>query len=63
MTLFLATLAVTVVCCLLMAVGLLLTGKPLEGGCGKTPPGLTRCEGCPNRDVHEPGQCHNRGDR
>ena len=66
MSLFLATLIVTVVSCLLMGIGLLLTGKPLEGGCGKTPPGLSRCAGCPNRDRreadHEPGRCRNRGD-
>jgi hypothetical protein len=65
MSLFFATLIVTIVCCLLMGVGLLLTGKPLEGGCGKTPPDLSRCAGCPNRDRHEPGhehgECPNRG--
>ena len=66
MSLFLATLLVTVVCCLFMGVGLLLAGKPLEGGCGKTPQGLSRCAGCPNKDRHEPGQqpheCPNKGD-
>jgi hypothetical protein len=46
-----------------MGVGLLLAGKPLEGGCGKAPPGLPRCEGCPNRENHEPGECPNRGNR
>lgn len=64
--LFLTTLLVTVICCLLMGVGLLLSGKPLEGGCGKTPPGLSRCAGCPNKGRHEPGhehgKCPNRGD-
>ncbi len=66
MILFLATLVATLACCLLLGVGLLLAGKPLEGGCGKTPPGLSRCEGCPNRDrhdsEHEHGECPNRGD-
>jgi len=62
MSLFLATLAATIVCCLLLGVGLLLAGKPLEGGCGKTPPGAPRCAGCPNRERHEPGECPNRGD-
>ena len=70
MSLFIATLIVTVVCCLLMGVGLLLAGKPLEGGCRKAPPGLSRCAGCPGRDRHEQnhepghedGQCPNQGD-
>jgi hypothetical protein len=70
MSLFLATLIVTLVCCLLMGIGLLLAGKPLEGGCGKTPPDLSRCAGCPGRDRHaqdrepghEHGQCPNQGD-
>lgn len=69
-SLFITTLIVTIVCCLLMGVGLLLSGKPLEGGCGKTPPGLSRCAGCPKRGRHEPGdehghehdKCPNRGD-
>jgi hypothetical protein len=74
MSLFFATLLVTVICCLLMGVGLLLSGKPLEGGCGKAPPGLLRCAGCPNRGRHrsshehghehghEHSKCPNRGD-
>jgi hypothetical protein len=73
-SLFITTLIVTIVCCLLMGIGLLLSGKPLEGGCGKTPPGLSRCAGCPNKGRHEPGhdpghdhgheheKCPNRGD-
>ena len=62
MSLFFATLLATLACCLLMGIGLLLAGKPLEGGCGKTPPGLSRCAGCPNRGRHEAGECPNRGD-
>jgi hypothetical protein len=73
-SLFITTLIVTIICCLLMGVGLLLSGKPLEGGCGKTPPGLSRCAGCPNKGRHERdhvhgheqgnerGKCPNRGD-
>jgi hypothetical protein len=63
MSLFLTTFFVTILCCLLMGVGLLVTGKPLEGGCGKAPPGLSRCEECPNRDNHEHGKCRNQGDQ
>jgi len=62
MTVFLATLIGTIVCCLLLGLGLLLSGKPLEGGCGKAPPGLSRCAGCPNQGRHEPAECPNRGD-
>jgi len=62
MTVFLATLLATVVCCLLLGLGLLLSGKPLEGGCGKAPPGLSRCAGCPNQGRHEPAECPHRGD-
>jgi hypothetical protein len=62
MSVFVTTLLVTVVCCLLMGLGLLLGGKPLEGGCGKAPPGASRCAGCPNQGRHEPSECPNRGD-
>lgn len=66
MTLFLTTLLVTLVCCLLMGLGLLLSGKPLAGGCGKAPPGISPCEGCPNSHRHNPSrapsECPNRGD-
>lgn len=62
MSLFITTFLVTVFCCLLMAVGLLLGGKPLEGGCGKTPPGKSRCAGCPNRGRHETPECAGEGD-
>jgi len=62
MSLFITTFAVTVVCCLLMGIGLLLSGKPLQGGCGRTPPGAPRCEGCPNRGHDETTACSGRGD-
>jgi hypothetical protein len=61
--LFVATLVITVICCLLMGLGLLLGGKPLEGGCGKAPTGMPRCVGCPNRGRrHEPSGCPNEGE-
>lgn len=62
MTLFLATLLVTLVCCLLMGVGLLLRGRPLSGGCGQELPAALRCAGCPNRKRHAKANCPNRGD-
>ena len=62
MALFLTTLLVTGVCCLLMGLGVLLGGKPLQGGCGKAPPDISRCAACPNRGHHEPSECPNRGD-
>ena len=62
MSLFISTFLVTIICCLLMGLGLLLSGKPLQGGCGKTPPGAPRCAGCPNRGRHETPECSGRGD-
>jgi len=55
MTLFLGTLLITVLCCLLMGVGLLLRGRPMTGGCGSKPPGSPGCAGCPNRQRHAGG--------
>ena len=52
---FLGTLLIIVVCCLLMGIGLLLCGRPLVGGCGRKPPGSTGCAGCPNRQRHAGG--------
>jgi len=62
MTLFIGTLIVTLICTLAMAVGLLLRGKPLAGGCGHSPEGLARCAGCPNRDREGPAECSERGE-
>jgi len=62
MNLFITTFLVTVICCLLMGVGLLLSGKPLQGGCGKAPPGKLHCASCPNRGRHETPACSNGGD-
>ncbi len=61
--LFLATLLITVACCLLLGIGLLLGGRPLRGGCGQELPESARCAACPNRGRHEPGQCPKRGDQ
>jgi hypothetical protein len=47
---FIGTLIIVLACCLAMGLGLLFTGKPLSGGCGKTVPGKPRCKTCPNRD-------------
>ena len=62
MSLFLTTLLVTLFCCLLMGLGLLLSGRPLRGGCGKAPGGAPQCAGCPNRERHESSECPNQGD-
>jgi hypothetical protein len=62
MPLFLGTLIIMLVCCLAMAVGLLLRGKPLAGGCGHHPEGLGRCATCPNRAAGAPRRCNERGD-
>lgn len=52
MTLFLATLLVTLLCCVAMAVGVLLGGRPLAGGCRG---GAHRCLDCPNRSARTEG--------
>jgi hypothetical protein len=49
MTLFLATLLVTVACCLAMAVGVLLHGRPLANGCEGAGRKQGHCAGCPHR--------------
>jgi hypothetical protein len=51
MELFLGTLIITGLCCLAMALGLIIDGKPLSGGCGRKDGGGTRCESCPNRQT------------
>lgn len=46
MELFLGTIIIVIVCCAVMALGTLLSGKPLPGGCGKQLPGSDACAGC-----------------
>ena len=46
---FIGTLIIVLACCLAMGLGLLFTGKPLSGGCGKKAPGTPRCQACPKR--------------
>jgi hypothetical protein len=46
---FLGTVIITGLCCLAMSLGLILTGRPLTGGCSKKAAGLPPCEGCPKR--------------
>jgi hypothetical protein len=62
MTVFWVTLLITIVCCLLMAAGVLLLGRPLAGGCGQKLPESLRCVGCPNRRRAGSAKCPNRGD-
>ncbi len=47
---FIGTLIIVLACCLAMGLGLLFTGKPFSGGCGKSVPGSPRCKACPKRD-------------
>ena len=49
MATFIGTLIIVIFCCLMMGVGLVFTGKPLPGGCGKKVPSAPRCEACPKR--------------
>ncbi len=54
MGIFLGTLIIVSVCCLVMSFSLLFSGKPFSGGCGSKPPGTPRCEACPKRDRLKP---------
>ncbi len=47
MALFLGTLLIILLCCLIMGLGLLLDGRKLAGGCGGKPPGSPGCADCP----------------
>jgi len=49
MEVFLGTLVIVITCCLAMSLGLILSGKPLSGGCGTHVPKTTGCVACPNR--------------
>jgi hypothetical protein len=51
MTLFLATLLITILSCAGLGIGLLLRGRPLTGGCGGKLPGSARCADCPHRET------------
>ncbi len=57
MATFIGTLIIVTLCCLALALGLLVAGKPLSGGCGKTLPGKLRCLVCPHR---RRGECKDR---
>jgi hypothetical protein len=63
MALFIGTLLITILSCLALAVGLLLRGHPLRGGCGARLPGSERCADCPQRKAAEAGDEEPRGDR
>ncbi len=56
MGVFLGTLAVFGVCCLLLGLGLIVDRRELKGGCGHKPEGAPRCDDCPGRKNHE-GAC------
>ena len=49
MEVFLGTLIIVIACCIAMSLGLILSGKPLRGGCGSPLSESTGCEACPNR--------------
>jgi hypothetical protein len=52
MGIFLGSLIIFGLCCLVMSLGMLIDGRELSGGCGKSAPGKLRCEGCPKRNRH-----------
>jgi hypothetical protein len=62
MSLFLGTLILTLASCLAMALGLLLRGRPLSGGCGAAKAGSVRCAGCPRRGRSDATPCARKGE-
>ena len=46
---FFITLIIVILCCRAMGIGLLLSGRPLAGGCGGKLPGSPRCADCPHK--------------
>lgn len=53
MSVFLGTLAVFGVACVLLGLGMIIDNRKLQGGCGHKPPGAERCANCPGRKEHE----------
>ena len=49
MGIFVGTLIITGLCCLVMGLVQIVNGKPLSGGCGHKPEGSAKCDSCPNR--------------
>ena len=50
MGIFLGSLIIFGLCCLVMSLGMIIDGRELSGGCGKGAPGKPPCEGCPKRN-------------
>lgn len=63
MQVFLGTLIIVALSCLLMGLGLIIGGKPLSGGCGKELTGSGECDACPNRAGKNNCVRHGRGQR
>ena len=55
MSVFLGTLLVFGVACLLLGLGMIVDKRKLQGGCGHKPQGAKRCAECPGRKEHEGG--------
>ena len=55
MSVFIGTLVVFALCCLLLGLGLIIDNRKLAGGCGHKPEGAPPCEGCPNKNKHVVG--------
>jgi len=49
MQVFLGTLIIMILCCLLMALGLIVTGRAMSPGCGMRTFGKAGCDSCPAR--------------
>jgi len=58
MEVFLGTFIIVTTCCIAMGVGLILSGKPLTGGCGSQIPKASGCMACPSRGKKKTCQGH-----
>lgn len=56
MGVFVGTLAVFVLACILLGLGMIVDNRKLQGGCGHKPEGAERCAECPGRKTQE-GEC------
>jgi len=54
--LFIGTLIIVALCCLLMALGRIFAGKSIGSACGGPPAGGDGCGSCPARDGKQAGK-------
>jgi len=62
MGIFVGSLIVFSLCCLVMSLGLIIDGRKLSGGCGSDIPGKPRCDVCPKRNRSTITGCNAEGE-